>query len=376
VPEGVDVEVRELRELIRKHNNGQDKPVWATEVGSMEGDGRARASYLVRLYTLLLSEKVEKVFQYLMRNYANFPDMGLVEGPDHRFGRYAVKPPYVAYATLIRQLYGTDHVKREAFRKYTRAYVHLFRKGAEEVRVCWATTPAKIELAAAAPLKVVDLMGGESSAAPVGGKVVLDLDEDPVYVRGPVQSVREIVTGPEVLADSTDDYSLEQGRDNWSYGYYDGNGQGRGDGAGPSGPYTDDDFEPMERTHDEWTYKWKGPGEAWLQIIRGGGHAGSNGPRGAWPVLRWKSPVEGKVRIAVTAGRDRQGDGIEVRLFADGKEIFSRPVGGPQPVRLEAEVSTAVRKGSLIDFAATPGPGRNNAFDSYKLNARVFLLKD
>jgi hypothetical protein len=371
VPEGVDVEVRELRELIRKYNKGAEKPVWATEVGSMEGDGRARASYLVRIYVLLLSEKVEKVFQYLMRNYANFPDMGLVEGPEHPFGRYAVKPPYVAYANLIRQLYGAAHARREAARKYTRAYVHLFRKGGEEIRVCWAAPAAKIELEARAPLTVVDLMGGTTAVAPAAGKIVLDLNTDAVYVKGAVESVKEIDAGPEVLADSVDDFSLEQGRDNWSYGYYKGDGQGQGDGAEPSGPYTDDDFKPMEPTHDEWAYKWKGPGEQWFQLTRGGGHPGAQGPRGAWPVLRWTSPVAGKVRIALTAGRGKQGDGIEVKVLVDGREVFSKPVGGSQPVRLEGEVAADVRKGTRVDVAVTPGPRKDTAYDAYSLRARI-----
>ena len=373
-PEGVDDEVHGLRELIKKHNHGQEKPIWATEVGSMEGDGHARSSYLVRIYTLLLSEKVERIFQYLMRNYSNFPDMGLVEKPEHPYGRYAVKPPYVAYANLIRQLYGAQYEKREAFTRYTRVRVYLFKKDAQEIRVCWATQPAKIELSAREPLAVVDLMGGESRAAPTAGKVVLDLNLDAVYVKGAAQSVAEVVTGPPVLADSADDYSGEQGQNNWFYGYYNGDGQGKGDGVEPSGAYTDDDFRPMEWTHDEWAYKWKGPGETWFELTRSGGHPGAKGPRGAWPVRRWKSNTAGKIKIVVTADRGNQGDGIEAKVLVDGREVFSKPVGGQAPTHVEAEVIADVKEGSLVDLAATPGPKKDTSYDAFGMSARIFLL--
>jgi len=376
VPEGVELELRELRELIRKHNGGREKPVWATEFGAMAGLGRERASYLARMCVLLLSEKVERMYWYLMRNYQDFPDMGLVEKPEHPWGRYAVKPPYVAYANLIRQLYGAEYVGREAYRKYTRAYVFLFRRAREEIRACWGTEPVDIELVTSKPLAVVDMMGNESTLVPRGGRARLELGLDPVFVRGAVRSIAEVVAGPEVIADSAEDFDArEQGKASWYYGHYDGDGQGQGDGAEPSGPYTDDDFEPMAPSHDDWGYFWQGPGETWFRLGRGGGHAGAGGPRGAWPVRRWKSQVAGKIKIALSVGCGNQGDGIEAKVLVDGREVFSRRAGGRSPTKVRSDLEVDVRQGALVDFAATPGPDRNNSYDSFDYHVRIYLLR-
>ena len=110
-------------------------------------------------------------------------------------GTYAVAPSYVAYATLIHQLDGAHYVRREACREYSRAQVHHFRRGDEDVRVCWSTTPSRLRLETQTPLTVVNLMGTESTLAPVDGAVVIDLSEDAVYVRGEASAVTEIDTG-------------------------------------------------------------------------------------------------------------------------------------------------------------------------------------
>src|SRR3546814_9328707 len=53
-----------------------------------------------------------------------------------------------------------------------------------------------------------------------------------------------------IVASSVADFSGEQGRGNWYYGYYDGDGEGKGDGAEPKGPYTDDDFKMLKRSEE------------------------------------------------------------------------------------------------------------------------------
>ena len=125
-----------------------------------------------------------------------------------------------------------------------------------------------------------------------------------------------------VLADSSCDYSKTQGRNNWFYGYYNGDGKGDGDRAEPSGAYTDDDFEPMEQVLTTWGYEWKGPAQ-YLKIGRSGVHP-------------------------------------EV---AGGKS-------GPASVPIGLVV--AVKTDSLVDFAVAPGaPGSNTSYDASGLKARI-----
>ena len=102
-PEGVEVELAETAALIRKYNDGKDKPIWVTETGCMpqaaEYDWEkgkemwelARANttrYLTRQYTLLLSVgTVDKIFWYLTRDYNEFKLMGLLRDPNDGAGR-------------------------------------------------------------------------------------------------------------------------------------------------------------------------------------------------------------------------------------------------------------------------------------------------
>jgi hypothetical protein len=211
MPEGVDEEIRELKDLMRKYNGGQTKPIWVTETGKGdEGpDGRRNvARYLARMYTLLLSEGCQKVYWYLLRDYAEFRTMGLLHDATAPEGRYAAAPAYVAYANLIRQLREATFVRRETFGLQTRAdmgkrqdaastgeptdpqvRVYLFRHGVQEIRVCWATAPAGLVLQADAPLGVVDLVGKEVRIDPVGGEAYLTLTDNPVYVLGRIQGL-------------------------------------------------------------------------------------------------------------------------------------------------------------------------------------------
>ena len=89
---------------------------------------------------------------------------------------------------------------------------------------------------------------------PEARKIILSIDEDPIYIKGKVQEVLEVNVGPKVLADSIFDYSKSQGKNNWFYGYYDGDGKGEGNGVDPSGPYTDDDFAQMKQFQTMWGY--------------------------------------------------------------------------------------------------------------------------
>ena len=228
-PEGVEDEVAELQDLLRKYNNGKDMPIWATEIGhwdrsefdwergkgSFELGRRNNASYLVRQVVLLLSRRVARVYWYLARDYHDFKTMGLLHDADSPMGRYAVAPPYVAYATLIRQLHGADYVKRQATQP--RIYVHRFRRGDEEIRVCWATQPAQIALKAGDPLTAVDMMGGEETLHPTAGEVYLTLTDNPVYVRGKVDGVVEggghFAIAAEQSVDVLDDVAFDYSAD-------------------------------------------------------------------------------------------------------------------------------------------------------------------
>jgi len=106
-PEAVDIEISELRELIKAHNGGQEKPIWATEfnlgANNVQDQFRA-ATYLPQLVTMMLSQRVERMYYYVTIDDASFPYWGLVSSSSDAKGKYTPHPTYVAYANLVRQL--------------------------------------------------------------------------------------------------------------------------------------------------------------------------------------------------------------------------------------------------------------------------------
>ncbi|HEY5792061.1 MAG TPA: hypothetical protein VIS74_02110, partial [Chthoniobacterales bacterium] len=203
-PEGVDREIRDLRALAARYGK-KDMPVWVTETGSFDqtAEGRAIvARYLVKMCSLLLKEKSEMICWYLLRDYNEFKGMGLLRDGNGPFGRYAPAPSYAAYANLIQRLHKAVPLGRDETPDALQVY--RFDQGGIPVRVAWALTPAEIAFEASSPVKVIDLMGGEQTLQPVGGRIHLTLDDEPVYLIG---DVKPATGGPlQLAAAQTIDY--------------------------------------------------------------------------------------------------------------------------------------------------------------------------
>ena len=374
-PEGVERDLAALKELIQRYSGGVRKPIWVTEFGRHDnspGGRRRSASYLVRFATLMLSEDVERMYWYLMRDYSNFESMGLVRDQDSPFGRYAPAPAYVAYANLIDQLSGAKYIGREA--TDPRTHVHVFDRNGNEIRVSWSTAPtARVAFETGSPVTVVDIVGEERTVPPADGVVSLVLTEDPVFVKGPVLKVRER-RRESILAWSEHDFGDVQGAGGWYYGHYDGDGEGQGDGIAPAGAYTDDDFELLLSIENAWKRHWGDQQLGPIEISVGGAHPSAAGGRAVWAVRRWVSEVAGTVQIGGTIGSSAKGDGTRAVILVDGAEVFSAEVGGPDGQRtLEYAIAPVVKRGSVVDFAVTPGPGTNVDFDATGFTALITL---
>jgi Glycosyl hydrolase catalytic core len=378
-PEGVERELAALKELIEQYSGGVKKPIWVTEFGrhdSAPGGRRRSASYLVRLATLMLSEKVERMYWYLMRDYRtsdnNFESMGLVRDLDSPFGRYAPAPAYAAYANLIRQLSGAQYVRRVA--TDPRTHVHVFERDGQEILVTWSTArSAEVDFQTLSPLTVVDIVGNERTIRRTDGAVRLMLSETPVFVKGPVLEVREHER-ESILAWSEEDFELVQGKSGWAYGSFDGDGEGSGNATGAVGPYTDDDFEPLGPVESAWERHWGDRQLGPIAISRGEAHPSVTGDRPIWAVRRWTSDVAGTVQLAGMIGGSAQGDGTRALILVDGAEVFAAEVGGADGEQaVDYAVPLVVDEGSLVDFAVTPGPGTEVNFDATKFTALITL---
>lgn len=179
------------------------------------------------------------------------------------------------------------------------------------------------------------------------------------------------------LADSAPDYSNEQGAKNWWYGFFDGDGTGDGNGTPPAGPYTDDDFEPMQYVQTAWGYNWAGPAK-YLSLSERSAHPEVMNGWPVWAVRRWKCPVAGKIRLSGFFSRaDKRGDGTQGRILVDGVQVYEVLVGGQSgfPDRAQFDLIVPVREGTLVDFCITPGPGVDTLYDASRFEATICMLK-
>ncbi len=356
-PEGVEADLTQLKALMRQYNSGREVPIWITETGCMskaeypweagrkmyEQGRRIGAGYLARQYTLLLSENAAKIFWYLGRDYQDFIGMGLLRAPDSPLGRYAATPAYAAYANLIRQLSGAKFIGREA--QNSRSRVYHFQRDEKDVRICWSRQEREIELAAAQPLSRIDLFGAESTLNPTAGKIRLKLDLNPVYVLGPVQSVTETTFGPRVLTEAYEDFSFEQGRHDWHYGY-------AAIRAGET--YAPDKFKALELTADDWSRNWTGP-VGYLSLGAESAHPGRDDHSEYWAVRRWISPAAGQLTLTGEfAASPDGGDGVTAWIWAAGRQLLQEKLAAGQ--KKDFTLPLAVSPGTKIDFAVASGP--------------------
>ena len=234
-PDTVAVEISELRELIKAYNNGVEKPIWATEFSrvwsSSDADRYISASYLAQIAIIMLSQNVERMYYYVNMDDGTVPYLGLFSSGGDPLGSFRPHPPLIAYATLIRQLYGATYQDRFNTSKST--YAFRFQRGSEQVIALWVNYyPVVVSLATNSNVVVTNIMGGTETKSPVSGEVRITLSKDVQYVTGSVSAVTEVDN--KVVADSLSGYSKIPGENGWYYGY-----------ADPTDPYDPSSFQPM-----------------------------------------------------------------------------------------------------------------------------------
>lgn len=377
-PEGLEPLLAKLQKLIKKYNNGKSMPLWITELGWFvkKNDDNSgvivteadQAKYLVRAITLCVAGGVEKYYWYLARDDKHFPASGLLRATTDPLGRYAPKPAFVAYGTMARALAGATFEKREPT-VGEGVYSMLFRRGEEEVRVMWSLKPLTLQAKAPKPLAITDLVGGTQTLEPKDGAVTISLTDTPVYVVGALTDLPAMEKQAGVtVANSDEGFSSEQGADGWSYGTFI---------APPGGPYDPKAWTPLPRYNVTiWGYEWIGDAR-YPTISPTNVHpAVTKDQKQIWAVRRWKSNVEGKLRIKAHFARAASGDGTTGRIFVDGKEVWSQQIGGGKANNVECDVTVPIKTGSLVDISIDPGPELNINNDATATEVVLIHLPD
>ncbi|MDQ1912676.1 DNRLRE domain-containing protein [Paenibacillus sp. GD4] len=197
-PEGLTEQLENVKQLIRKYNNGQLKPVWITEFGwptHLGGRGTEelpQADYLVRGHVLALASGIEKIFWYDFMNDGtkidyNEDNFGVIRNASDAQGKHTPKPAYAAYAAMTRQLTGAEYVAKDTTQEGV--YSYSFRKDNSDIRVAWSISPQAMAIATTQPLEITDIMGNTKVYEPLHGKVYVTLNGEPVYIKGTIQGM-------------------------------------------------------------------------------------------------------------------------------------------------------------------------------------------
>jgi Glycosyl hydrolase catalytic core len=356
--ESLPLEISELRNLMEQENGGVLKPIWVTEFGlatSSEKERKAAASHLAQVVPLMLSAGVERMYYYLAMDDDLFPYRGLVGRNSDARGAFRPHPGLVAYAILIRQLNGAIYHSR--FSTSPSTYALRFQRGNKQVSVLWSNYPVTVSLKSAAPLRIIDIMGRTATKEPVFGSVELNLGSDVQYVVGPVSAVGELDN--KVIADSVSGYSKNAGQNGWYYGYAELD-------AGEN--YNLSKFQPMR--WGIWgtdNYRWLGSGD--YPFATGSGMH----PSGAWAIRRWVSNLAGAVSLSGLLSRGEGGDGVEVRIFVDGQQVYRRTLSPVQSVNYSVP-NIVVKVGSKIDF--TVNQRSESSFDATTFTSTIMRQDD
>ncbi len=199
--------VHQLRELIRRYNSGQDKPIYFTEIGWPSGNvpgavsELSQAKYLVRMYAMAIASGVEKVFWYEFVNNGLERDRpgqnyGLVHIEGDPLGSFTPKPSFVAYAVAAQQLTGAHFVSETA--TPSGVWRYTFARDGATTDLIWLPADTNVNSArqvvtlhADGPLTVTDMVGKTRHYTPLDGKVYLTVSGDPIYVSGPLIDVTD-----------------------------------------------------------------------------------------------------------------------------------------------------------------------------------------
>jgi hypothetical protein len=354
-PEGIEVQVAALQSLMAKY--GAVKPIWVTEIGwplhasaapgDLEVDENVQAQFLVRSFALLASVGVTHIYWYELRDDSTDPNMGLVLNA----AGYPARRAHTAMRTLNAQL----RTARFAAREQTAVGVYSLRftpPSGRELRVLWALSPVAVPIPSGTT--VTDLVG--NAVTPSGGSITVA--GSPVYVSGPLPGLPGASTARATAAitESTAAFSLRQGDFGWNYGTF-------------TGPETT--FVPLTQTRvTDWKEEWvaaSGP----LSLTNVDQHPSRSGSQAISAVRRWVSTVEGEVRVTTRFKVGLQGDGVRVRVLADGQLLHTATLSRSTSIVDDYTFTRFVRVGSTLDFAVDPGPANDLDFDVTQVSLSI-----
>jgi uncharacterized protein YjdB len=215
IPEEIIPEIEKHKALMKKYNNNELIPLNLSETGfnNFNFDEFDQANYMARRVAAALTQDIKSINIYNLQNRSTLPhdfegSFGMIRHPDDVKGAYVPKPSFAAYASIIRQLSNAQFVEVEDISPDL-VYVYKFNNGTDDIRVMYSPPGTDVELHAVQAIEVTDMMGNRTRLQPVDGIVSLSLTRDPVYVKGQVTEINEVI--PEVTEPVSLIYSFYNG---------------------------------------------------------------------------------------------------------------------------------------------------------------------
>ena len=372
VPEGVDVELAALEDVIKAGNGGAAKPIWATEFGmdaSGPADTFAQVSYLVRMIALMQAGGVSRMYYYCMQDDSVTPYMGLVGEADPVQGDYLPNPAYPAYAWLINKLYNSSaegRITGHGLAPTTYIYSYTNSGNGDRTYVCWGgagNSPAPTTVTFTIPTStavLTDVMGNDTVLTANNGQVSVPLALDPVYVTVPGAQATDFSEAPNsVVADSIASYAKTQGADGWYYGY-----------AKVGGTYDPAAFTPL--AWDFWQGGQMGWGSDYPYIQAEVMHPYADASSNVWAVRRWQSDTAGTATLSGTiTGPEAGSAGVIAHILVNGKEVYRQPISAGVTMNYSVP-NVTVGNGDDIDFAVEAA-AQTMDFDATSFTARISI---
>lgn len=187
--------LKQAQDRIKEHNNGQEKPIWLSEMGwtsTLVESDQQQADYLVRSEVIALASNVVRFYWYdLVNDHLNPADhqgsYGMVRQKTPELPVFEPKHSASAQAILTRKIGGKAFSSRDELNATT--YSYAFGEGDDTTRVAWATKPVSVKYATTTPVTITDQYGRVSVLEPVKGGVTIELGEQTVYLDGDLGEV-------------------------------------------------------------------------------------------------------------------------------------------------------------------------------------------
>ncbi|MCQ8192618.1 sugar-binding protein [Streptomyces rugosispiralis] len=215
--DGLGPRITAVQSLVRKYNNGADKPLWITENGWPTGtDVRAvsetdQARNTAKAAAIATFHGVAKYYVYDFIDDGDDPanpehNFGLVHSGTNTLGAYTPKPSYAAWATATRQLAGAKPLAPVTTPSGVTDLRFQTADGGR-VQAVWADKATTLSFpGATGNVLVTDMSGGSRVVSPVDGKITVQASASPVWIRGvlaaPTQTADKFVVEPAVTSEA------------------------------------------------------------------------------------------------------------------------------------------------------------------------------